>query len=90
MSSGFSARSDRDAARAEGIGLRGGSNGYGLFTYNFLQGLNGAAKDAQGRVTLQSLYAYLKPRVQDDARRGNREQPPQLQGGGEDLVLRAR
>lgn len=63
--------------------------GYGLFTYNFLQGLNGAAKDAQGRVTLQSLYAYLKPRVQDDARRGNREQTPQLQGGGEDLILRA-
>lgn len=63
--------------------------GYGLFTYNFLQGLNGAAKDAQGRVTLQSLYAYLKPRVQDDARRGNREQTPQLQSGGEDLILRA-
>ncbi len=70
-----------------------GSNdeaGYGLFTYNFLQGLNGAAKDAQGRVTLQSLYGYLKPRVQDDARRGNREQTPQLQSGGEDLILRAK
>ena len=65
--------------------------GYGLFTYNLLQGLNGAAKDAQGRVTLKSLYGYLKPRVQDDARRGNREQTPQLQsGGGEDLILRAK
>ena len=64
--------------------------GYGLFTYNFLQGLNGAAKDAQGRVTLQSLYGYLKPRVQDDARRGNRDQTPQLQAGGEEFVLRAK
>lgn len=70
-----------------------GSNedaGYGLFTYNFLQGLNGAAKDAKGQVTLQSLYGYLKPRVQDDARRGNREQTPQLQSGGEDMILRAK
>lgn len=64
--------------------------GYGLFTYNFLQGLNGAAKDAQGQVTLKSLYAYLKPRVQDEARRGNREQTPQLQNGGEDFILRAK
>lgn len=64
--------------------------GYGLFTYNFLQGLNGAAKDAQGRVTLQSLYGYLKPRVQDEARRGNRDQTPQLQSGGEDLILRVK
>ncbi len=64
--------------------------GYGLFTYNFLQGLNGGAKDAQGQVTLKSLYGYLKPRVQDDARRGNRDQTPQLQSGGEDIILRAK
>ena len=65
--------------------------GYGLFTYNLLQGLNGAAKDGEGRVTLKSLYGYLKPRVQDDARRANRDQTPQLQGGGvEELVLRAK
>ena len=64
--------------------------GYGLFTYNLLQGLNGGAKDAQGQVTLKSLYGYLKPRVQDDARRGNRDQTPQLQGGGEDIILRAK
>lgn len=56
--------------------------GYGLFTYNFLQGLNGAGKDAQGKVTLNSLYGYLKPRVQDEARRANRDQTPQLQGDG--------
>lgn len=56
--------------------------GYGLFTYNLLMGLNGPAKDLQGRMTLNSLYNYLKPRVQDDARRGNRDQTPQLQGDG--------
>jgi hypothetical protein len=64
--------------------------GYGLFTYNFLQGLNGAAKDEQGRVTLKSLYGFIKPRVQDDARRVNRDQTPQLQIGGDDLILRAK
>jgi len=65
--------------------------GYGLFTYNLLQGLNGAAKDAQGRVTLKSLYGYVKPRVQDEARRGNRDQTPQLQGGTtDDLILRSK
>lgn len=64
--------------------------GYGLFTYNFLQGLNGAAKDSQGQVTLKSLYAYLKPRVQDEARRENREQTPQLQSGGDVIILRSK
>lgn len=64
--------------------------GYGLFTYSLLQGLNGAAKDAQGRVTLESLYGYIKPRVQDNARRGNRDQTPQLQNGGENILLRAK
>lgn len=63
--------------------------GYGLFTYNLLQGLNGAAKDAAGRITAESLYSYLKPRVQDAARRSNRDQTPQLQGG-DGLVLRDR
>lgn len=63
--------------------------GYGLFTYNLLQGLNGAAKDEQGKVTVKSLYSYLKPRVQDGARRDNRDQTPQLQGG-DGVILRDR
>jgi hypothetical protein len=63
-------------------------NGYGLFTYSFLSGLNGGAKDAQGKVTLGSLYGFVKPRVQDGARRGNREQTPELHGGNEGLLLR--
>ena len=66
-------------------------SGHGLFTYHLLKGLNGAAEDAQGRVTLKSLYAYLRPKVMDDAHRANREQTPQLQSGGgdgADVVLR--
>ncbi len=62
--------------------------GYGLFTYNFLQGLNGSAKDAQGRVTIRSLYDYVRPKVADQARRSNREQTPQLRSGPENMLLR--
>jgi hypothetical protein len=52
--------------------------GHGAFTYYFLKGLSGAAKDASGQVTAGSLYAYLVPKVQDTARRQNRDQTPQL------------
>lgn len=63
--------------------------GYGLFTKHLFDGLNGAAMDAQGRVTVASLYSYLKPKVQDEARRANREQTPQLMGeGAESVILR--
>ena len=67
------------------------ASGHGLFTYQLLTGLNGAAEDAQGRVTMKSLFAYLKPKVMDEAHRANREQTPQLQAGGgdgADVVLR--
>lgn len=52
--------------------------GHGLFTYHLLRGLNGAAADPRGRVTLAGLYDYLVPKVRDEARRQNREQTPQL------------
>lgn len=52
--------------------------GHGLFTYYFLRGLNGAAKDDDGRVTVGSLYEYLTPNVQDSAKRDNRNQTPQF------------
>lgn len=54
--------------------------GHGLFTYYLLRGLNGAAKDADGKVTLRGLHEYLTPNVQDGARRQNRDQTPQLLG----------
>lgn len=48
--------------------------GHGIFTYYFLKGLN------DGAVEPSALYQYLKPRVQDAARRQNREQTPALIG----------
>ncbi|HEY3353935.1 MAG TPA: caspase family protein [Polyangia bacterium] len=62
-------------------------HGHGLFTYFFLKGLAGAARDQGGRVTARSLHEYLKPRVQDEARRQNREQTPNLHAPQE-LVIR--
>jgi uncharacterized caspase-like protein len=74
------------AARDE---ISGGldEQGHGLFTYYFLKGLSGAAKDASGAVTLKGLYNYLKPLVQDEARRQNRDQTPVLHGLQQDRLL---
>jgi len=64
--------------------------GHGMFTYFFLKGLNGGAKDSAGQVSVKSLYDYLMPKVQDEAHRQNREQTPQLLPVGEQasLILR--
>lgn len=63
--------------------------GHGAFTYFLLKGLNGAAEDDQGHVTIESLYDYLKPKVEGAARRENRDQTPKLVGGnGAAVVLR--
>jgi hypothetical protein len=51
---------------------------HGAFTYYLLKGLNGAAADASGAVTVRGLYDYLAPKVQNAARGQNREQTPQL------------
>ena len=50
--------------------------GHGAFTYFLLQGLGA------GKTTPKALADYLTPRVQDEARRLNRDQTPQLQGDG--------
>ena len=50
--------------------------GHGAFTYFLLQGLDA------GKMTPKALVDYLTPRVQDEARRLNRDQTPQLQGDG--------
>ncbi len=64
--------------------------GHGAFTYFLLRGLNGDAKNGAGSVTLKSLHDYLAPRVQDAAKRANRDQLPQIIAapGQQDLVLR--
>lgn len=50
--------------------------GHGAFTYFLLEGMNA------GKTTPKALNEYLTPRVQDEARRLNRDQTPQLQGDG--------
>jgi hypothetical protein len=62
------------------------SEGHGLFTYHLLAGLNGAAADKAGRVSLKGLFEYLSPKVADDARRQNREQTPRLWVKDEDAA----
>ena len=62
--------------------------GHGLFTYYFLKGLAGAAKDSSGAVTARGLYNYLKPKVQDEARRQNRGQTPALAGAADGELAR--
>ncbi|MBI5882767.1 MAG: ankyrin repeat domain-containing protein [Elusimicrobia bacterium] len=52
--------------------------GHGAFTYFLLKGLNGAAADPSGGVTVRSLFDYLVPKVSDAARLRNRDQTPQL------------
>lgn len=47
---------------------------HGAFTYHLLRALN------NGKLTAKSAYEDLKPRVQDEARRQNREQTPLLMG----------
>jgi len=61
--------------------------GHGIFTYYFLKGLSGGAKDASGTVTLQGLFDYTKPLVQDAARRQNRDQTPVLHGLQQERAL---
>lgn len=61
--------------------------GHGIFTYYFLKGLSGSAKDAAGTVTLKGLYEFAKPLVQDAARRQNRDQTPVLYAPQQDRPL---
>ncbi len=76
------------AASGEQITSTLEDQGHGTFTYYFLKGLSGGAKDASGRVTTQALYDYLKPKVQDAARRQNRDQEPVLHGQGDRELVR--
>mgnify|MGYP001610489349 CR=1 FL=1 len=48
--------------------------GHGLMTYHLLKALN----ESKGRASLQEAFESLKSRVEDAARRDNREQTPQL------------
>jgi hypothetical protein len=60
------------------------SQGHGLFTYYLLKGLN----ERGGRSSARALYDFLKPKVQDAARRDGRDQTPQLQPASESATTR--
>lgn len=62
--------------------------GHGSFTYYFLKGLGGSAADKNGVVTARSLFDYLKPKVEDEASRQNREQTPMIEGVGSTELAR--
>lgn len=76
------------AASSEQITSTLEDQGHGTFTYYFLKGFGGEAKDAAGAVTAQGLYDYLKPKVQDAARRQNRDQQPVLHAQGDRELVR--
>ncbi len=61
--------------------------GHGTFTYHFLKGLSGGAREATGAVTAAGLHKYLGPAVEDAARRQNRDQSPVLIGSDPGLEL---
>lgn len=75
------------AATGEQITSTLEDQGHGTFTYYFLQGLGGDAKDPTGKITARGLFDYLKPRVQDAARRQNRDQEPVLDAQGDRVFI---
>ncbi|OGR96635.1 MAG: hypothetical protein A2V88_01945 [Elusimicrobia bacterium RBG_16_66_12] len=78
------------AQDAEPLGLAP-EEGHGALTYFLLRGLNGAAVDASGAVTIKGLSRYARGQVADAAAREGRRQTPLLLTGalGEaDLRLR--
>ena len=76
------------AAAADQVSGTIEGQGHGTFTYYLLRGLNGAAKDENGWITVRSLHDYLTPNVQDVARRSNRNQTPQHRGSLGGIRLR--
>lgn len=56
---------------------------HGLFSYYLMRGLEGEAADANGKITLGQLGAYLQKVVPPEAAKLGRSQTPQLSGDGE-------
>ena len=66
------------AASGDELAGRAAGQSHGLFTYELLKSLN----DHDGDLSLKTLYDSLKPKVQDAARRDNRDQTPRLLPAG--------
>jgi uncharacterized caspase-like protein len=67
------------AASADQITGTLDAQGHGMFSYFFFKGLS------ENKGSARELFDYVKPRVQDEARRQNREQTPALLGGDSPL-----
>lgn len=70
------------AAAGDEIASTDEAQGHGLFTYHLLKGFSGGSGRSVG-----ALHAYLKPRVQDAARRMNRSQTPAFSGADPKVEL---
>jgi uncharacterized caspase-like protein len=55
---------------------------HGVFTYYLMEGLNGAAAEADGRITMTSLGDYVQQKVGNWALKNNKTQTPDLQQFG--------
>lgn len=62
--------------------------GHGLFTYYFLKGLNELGRASKKTIPAAGIHEFLSPRVQDAARRQNREQSPLLLGDSGSVISR--
>ncbi len=75
------------AASGEQVSGSLDDQGHGVFTYYFLKGIEASAKGPADDFTANSVYFYLKPRVEDASARQNRTQTPQLAGQGEEVLV---
>lgn len=77
--SGAGGRSVLAAASGDEITGALDEQAHGMFTYFFLKGLG------EGKRSAKQLHEYLKPLVQDEARRQNRDQTPAFLGADASL-----
>jgi uncharacterized caspase-like protein len=65
------------AARWDQDALEDHTLGHGLFTYAVVQGIKGAAKNANGEIKTESLRDFLRQRVRELAKKLKGDQEPQ-------------
>ncbi len=66
------------------------SEGHGIFTYYFLKALGGGARKGATPPIMSEIYGYLRPRVEQAARRQNHEQTPFLAGDADHALASGR
>lgn len=64
--------------------------GHGIFTYYFLKALGDGAQNRAAPPTMSEIYGYLRPLVEQSARRQNHEQTPFLAGKADHALAAGR